>query len=114
MRASSFVLIPGSITCSRASSVSTTTRQALRMRSSSDQDLRMLTRLPPIRVASPSSPNATLAGAAEAVVVAHHELRLDLRHRVHGHAHHDQEGRAAEEEVEVQALGDPPETVVGQ
>ena len=35
----------------------------------------------------------------EALVVAHHQLRLELLHRVQRHADHDQDRRAAEEEV---------------
>src|SRR3954453_19599268 len=35
----------------------------------------------------------------EALVVAHHELRLELLHRVERHADHDQDRRSAEEEV---------------
>ena len=64
-------------------------------------------------LASATDPLA-LARAAEAVVVAHDELRLDLGHRVHGHAHDDQERGAAEVEVEAQALRDPAQVVVGE
>src|ERR687890_1978439 len=35
----------------------------------------------------------------EALVVAHHQLRLELLHRVQGHAHDDEQRGAAEEEV---------------
>src|SRR3954465_10281157 len=41
----------------------------------------------------------------EALVVAHHQLRLELFHRVQRDADHDQQRRAAEEEVRV-GLGD--------
>src|SRR5438128_1179554 len=56
-------------------------------------------------LASTTDPPA-LAGAAEAVVVPHDELGLDLGHRVHGYAHDDQQRRAPEVEVQVQALRD--------
>ena len=37
-----------------------------------------------------------LALSHKSFVVAHHQLRFDLLHRIHGHAHHDQQRRAAE------------------
>src|SRR5437667_836200 len=64
-------------------------------------------------LASTTDPPA-LAGAAEAVVVPHDELGLDLGHGVHGHPHDDEQRRAAEVEVQVQALGDPPQVVLVQ
>src|SRR3954464_639103 len=54
---------------------------------------------------TPRSPAATRTrGRApyllqEALVVAHHQLRLELLHRVEGHAHDDEQRGAAEEEV---------------
>src|SRR3984885_8225592 len=43
----------------------------------------------------------------EAIVMAHDQLRLDLVHRIHRHAHDDQERGTAEVEVHVQSVGDP-------
>src|SRR5437867_3711655 len=62
-------------------------------------------------LASTTDPPA-LAGAAEAVVVAHDQLGLDLGHGVHGHPDDDEQRRAPEVEVEVQAFGDPPQVVL--
>src|SRR5579883_3025028 len=45
---------------------------------------------------------AHLALLQEAFVVAHDQLRLELAHRVEGHAHDDQQGRAAEVERHVE------------
>src|SRR3990172_12693798 len=50
----------------------------------------------------------------EAVVMPHDQLRLDPGHGVHGHAHDDEQRGAAKVEVQVQALGDPPQVVLGQ
>src|SRR6185312_16162735 len=52
-------------------------------------------------LASTTNPPAP-AGAAEAVVVPHDELGLDLGHGVHGDTHDDQQRRAPEVEVQVQ------------
>src|SRR5436305_2020205 len=43
----------------------------------------------------------------EPLVVAHHELALDLLDGVHRHTHHDQQRRAAEVEVDAHALQEP-------
>ena len=51
---------------------------------------------------TPSASNPRLLH--EPIVVPHDELRLDLLHRVHRHADDDQQRRAAEEELHVQAL----------
>src|SRR2546422_1369079 len=64
-------------------------------------------------LASTTDPPA-LAGAAEAVVVPHDELGLDLGHGVHGHPHDDEQRRAPEVELKVQALRDPPQLVLGE
>src|SRR5262245_11911180 len=63
---------------------------------------------------APATDPPALAGAAEAVVVAHDELGLDLGHGVHGHPHDDEQRGAPEIEVQVQALGDPPQVVLVQ
>src|SRR6185503_899733 len=63
---------------------------------------RNTTRQPPSS-AAPTDPPAL----HEPVVVAHHELALDLLQRVHGDTDDDQERGTTEEEVEAQALGDP-------
>src|SRR4051795_12958982 len=47
------------------------------------------------------------ASLHEALVVAHHELALDLLDGVHRHTHHDQQRRAAEVEVDAHALQEP-------
>src|SRR5215468_5301980 len=65
-------------------------------------------------LASATDPAASLARSRETVVVAHDELGLDLGHGVHRHAHDDQQRRAAEVEVEVQALRHPAQAVVGE
>src|SRR5262249_60570124 len=64
----------------------------------------------PRGLAAATDPAPSLS--AEAVVVAHDELRLDLRDRVHRHSHDDEERGPAEVEVEVQALCDPAPVVV--
>src|SRR5687768_7593968 len=55
-----------------------------------------------------------LARTAEPVVVAHDQLRLHLGHGVHGHAHDDEQGGAAEVEVEAEPLRHPAEVVLGE
>src|SRR6187397_490767 len=78
---------------------------------------RKMTRGPPV-VTGPRLPSTTnspaLARAAEAVVVAHDELRLHLGHGVHGHADDDQQRRAAEVEREAEPFRDPAEVVLGE
>src|SRR4051812_45274930 len=54
-----------------------------------------------------SPPPADPAALHEPVIVAHDQLRLDLLDRIHGHAHHDQQRRAAEVEVEPHSGGEP-------
>ena len=39
--------------------------------------------------------------------MAHHQLRLDLLHGVHGHPDHDQQRGASEVELDPQTLGEP-------
>jgi hypothetical protein len=36
--------------------------------------------------------------------MAHNQLRFDLLNRVHGHAHHDQQGSSAKVEIHVQPV----------
>src|SRR4051794_12374191 len=55
---------------------------------------------------SAASPTDT-AFLHEPLVVAHHELALDLLNRVHRDAHHDEERGAAEVEVDTHAGGEP-------
>src|SRR5271169_855700 len=66
------------------------------------------------RCSTPATNPPSLARAAEAIVVPHDQLRLDLRYRVHGHAHHDQQGGTAEIKIETQPARDPVEVVLGQ
>src|SRR5688572_14444123 len=66
----------------------------------------------PVLAATTNPP--ALPGAAEAVVVAHDELRLHLGDGVHGHAHDDEQGGAAEVEVQAQAFRHPAQVVLGQ
>src|SRR4030095_13073065 len=66
----------------------------------------------PWALAAATDPAPSLS--AEAVVVAHDELRLDLGHGVHCHPHHDEERGPTEVEVEVQPLRDPAQVVVGK
>jgi len=40
---------------------------------------------------SGSAPAQTAATAEESIVVAHHELSLNLRHRIHCHTHKNQQ-----------------------
>src|SRR5262245_43792298 len=57
------------------------------------------------REAWPSTPSPTDAAPLhEPLVVAHHELALDLLDGVHGDAHHDEERRAAEVELNPHAF----------
>src|SRR5688572_27508262 len=58
-------------------------------------------------VLPPATDPPALAGAAEPVVMAHHELRLHLGHGVHGHADDDEQRRPAEVEVQAQAFRHP-------
>src|SRR5215218_4431196 len=51
-----------------------------------------------------ATPATDPAPLHEALVVAHHELALDLLDGVHRHADHDQQRGAAEVEVDPQAL----------
>src|SRR5262245_18215954 len=61
------------------------------------------------RAGWPSTPSPTNpASLHEAFVVAHHELALDLLDGVHADAHHDEQRRATEVELDPHALGDPP------
>src|SRR5438552_16235228 len=62
-------------------------------------------------LASATNPSP-LARPAEALVVAHDELRLHLGHGVHGHAHDDEQRGPAEVEVEAEALRHPLQVVV--
>src|ERR1700694_6008103 len=48
----------------------------------------------------------------KAFVVTHDQLRLNLLHRIHGHANHDQQRRAAEVKINVQPLQHKPPHVV--
>src|ERR1700733_5752599 len=49
----------------------------------------------------------------EALVIAHHQLCLDLLHSIHGHAHHNEQRSAAEIKRNVQTLEhEPPHVVV--
>src|SRR5207237_5672401 len=47
----------------------------------------------------PTTRMITTGSSQEALVVAHHELALDLLHGLEGDAHHDEDGRAAEREL---------------
>src|SRR6185437_5055978 len=59
------------------------------------------------------TPAPRTAAAREPFVIPHHELRLELLHGIHGHAHNNQQRRAAEIEIDVQALKDEaPEMLV--
>src|SRR5579872_3462566 len=65
--------------------------------------------------ATPASgipPAPQLSFLDEALVIAHHELRLDLLNRIHGHTHHDQKRSAAEIERHVQSFQDKPPHVI--
>src|SRR4029453_6185278 len=69
-------------------------------------------RTPP--AGGPSTPSPTdPAPLHEPLVVAHHELALDLLDGVHRDAHHDEERRAAEIELDPHALGEPAREVAG-
>src|ERR1044071_1127844 len=61
------------------------------------------------KVLSCPAPAEAAAGAEEAFVVAHHELRLYLRDRVHRDADENQQRRAAEVELVAHAVRNPPE-----
>ena len=56
---------------------------------------------------SGSPPAQTAATAQETFVVAHHELRLNLRDSIHRHADKNQQRRTAEIEVVAHAGRDP-------
>src|SRR5215210_2780908 len=58
---------------------------------------------------SASAATQAAARAEEAFVVAHDELRLDLRDGIHGDADQNQERRAAEVELVAHAVRNPPE-----
>ena len=47
------------------------------------------------------------AARSKSVIVAHNQLRLDLLHRVHGHAHYDQQGRTTKVKVHSQTIQHP-------
>ncbi len=49
----------------------------------------------------------TSAARSESVVMPHDQLRLDLRHRIHRHAHHDQQRRSAEIKGDAQTIRHP-------
>src|SRR5262245_18927849 len=61
-------------------------------------------------LASATDPPAARPG--EALVVAHDELGLDLRDRVHRNAHDDEQRGAAEVEVQAQPFRDPAQPVL--
>src|SRR5215218_2151260 len=62
------------------------------------------------RLALASTAAQAAARAEEAFVVAHDELRLDLRDGVHGDADQNQERRAAEVELVAHAVRNPAQT----
>src|SRR6266702_6511727 len=53
------------------------------------------------------APTDAAALGRETVVVAHDELRFDLLDRVHRHAHHNEQRRAAKVEVDAETVGHP-------
>src|SRR5271163_3426778 len=53
-----------------------------------------------------TAPNPALAH--ESVIIPHHQLRLELLHRVHGHAYDDQERRAPEIKLHIQSIQHEP------
>src|SRR4029077_8750072 len=57
--------------------------------------------------ASPLPPTAQPALSCKAFVVPHDQLSFQLLHRIHGHAHDDQERRSAEIEIDSQAFQEP-------
>ncbi len=74
---------------------------ALDVRSTSTTDRGSVDSLP-----APAAANPAGLGR-EAIIVTHDQLRFDLLHRIHRHAHHDQQRRAAEVEVDAQTVGRP-------
>src|SRR6185436_19501397 len=64
-------------------------------------------RAPSRRLPSSAAPPTDPSLLHEPLIVAHHELALDLLDRVHRDADHDEERRAAEVEVDPHALGEP-------
>src|SRR5947208_14600340 len=55
----------------------------------------------------PSAPANSSAAGGKALVMTHYQLRLDLVHRIHSHADHNQQGSSPEVEVHAQAVGEP-------
>src|ERR1700676_1877346 len=56
----------------------------------------------------PVAPSANTAAARrETIVVAHNQLRFNLRNRIHGHAHHDQKRCSTKIEIHSQTVRHP-------
>src|ERR1022692_1293019 len=53
------------------------------------------------------APANTPAARGETLIMTHHQLRLDLIDRVHGHAYDDQQRGPAKVEVHTQSIGHP-------
>ena len=87
--------------CRARSSLATASRRMFRSRSRAGRSRRR-SRSACVPFPAPGGPSRTrlqLGSLEEALVVAHHQLRLELLHRVERHADHDQDRGAAEVEV---------------
>src|SRR6202035_4484084 len=67
-------------------------RRCLQRLAAAGRDMASLVSTPTLRPVAAAA-NAS-AARREPIVMAHDQLRLDLRHRIHGHAHHDQQRRS--------------------